>query len=111
MMSLRDIRNLSDKAAREAARQKKTPYVPFDADEVERLTSLPFPFLGRYVPKGWELVEELFCDATGMGYESEPALTVRALKEKLKAGLEHGYGYAILEAGQFQVYVGVFKRG
>lgn len=110
MMNLRTIRLMSDSAARHAAKEKKLPYVPFDAAEVDALAGFPFPFLGEYVPPGWELVDRMFCDSSGFGLESEPALTARAVKEKLKQWLQAEYGYGILEAGPFQVYVGVYKR-
>jgi N-acetyl-anhydromuramyl-L-alanine amidase AmpD len=44
-------------------------------------------------------------DASGLGGENEPALTVRQLKARLTR-----YGYAIVEVGQFQVVIGVFER-
>lgn len=114
-MSMEAIRAESDRAARVAARTGKRPYVIFDAAEVDRLQAagrMPFPFLGSYRPKGWTLCEELFCDASGMGSESEPALTVRALCAKLReyVAKDATYGFAVTEAGPFQVYVGVFRK-
>jgi hypothetical protein len=112
MMDLGTIRAMADKAARAAARAKKVPYVPFNEAEVNALVNFPFPFLGTYVPKGWKLVEELFCDSSGFGAEDEPALTIRGTKEKMKERMaeEGTFGYAVLAAGQFQVTVGVFKK-
>lgn len=107
-MDLRTIRALSDEAARAAAKAKRQPYVPFDADDIERLPSIPF--IGDYVPRGWVLVETLFCDTSGFGSDREPALTRKALVAKMKAGLKSEFGYAVLEAGQFQAHVGVFKK-
>ena len=73
---------------------------------------MPFPFLATYKPKGWKKVEDLFCDASGFGSENEPALTIRALKAKMLEYLDkpETYGYGILECGQFQCYVGVYKK-
>lgn len=99
-------------AAREASAQRQEPYVPYDAEEVKDMRCLPFPFLATYKPKGWKKVEELFCDASGFGSENEPALTVRALKTKMLEYLDKPgtYGYGILEYGQFQAYVDIYKK-
>lgn len=64
------------------------------------------PFIGDQRHKQWELIDELFVDSSGFGQSGEPALTIDAFRAKIKAGL----GYAVIDAGQFQVYVGVFKR-
>lgn len=111
MMSLDYIEQESRKAAAKASKSNKIPFIVEQEDidfwrDYQR--QLPFPNLGTYVPKGWEKVDELFCDSSGMGAENEMALTYNQLIEKLEAGK----GYAITQAGQFQVYVGVFeKRG
>jgi hypothetical protein len=115
MMSLEAIKELSDEAAQEAAEEVKVPYIPFNRAEIEGYTRFPFPNLGSYVPEGWELLEDpapLFCDSSGFGAENESALTPKQL---IKALLElydkdSGYGYAIIEVGQFQVYLGIFRR-
>jgi len=59
-----------------------------------------------FCPKAWELIDTLFVDSSGFGGPGEPALTIEEFHSKIKAG----FGYAIVEAGQFQVYVGVFRR-
>jgi len=114
MMDLRSIRALAEEAAKDAASKKLQPYVVFDEAEVERLEDarLPFPFLGTYVPSGWEVVDSLFCDSSGFGAEDEPALTKHALLEKVRERLadKDTFGYAITQAGQFQAYVGVYRR-
>jgi len=104
MMSLSQIHELSDSAARKARRHDKRPYIVWPGD-TERMKSFPFPFLGSYTPKGWKLVETYFVDATGLGNSNEPALTIDAFRSKLKPGM----GYAIVEAGQFQVVVGEYS--
>jgi hypothetical protein len=103
---------MSADAAREAAREHKQPYVIFDANEVERMTILPFPFIGSYRPKGWKVVDRWLCDSSGLGADYEPALSIRQLKAKLSAHTASAteYGYAVVEAGQFQVHLGVFER-
>ena len=112
MMDLSTIRNMADKAARKAARDKCVPYVIHDEAEGERSTTFPFPFMGDYCPRGWTLVETLFCDSSGMGGEDEAALSVRQLRTKLleRVKADETYGFAITEAGQFQVYLGVYLK-
>jgi hypothetical protein len=45
-------------------------------------------------------------DSSGFGEAGEPALTLRQFLGKIKTGC----GYAITEAGQFQVYIGEFEK-
>jgi hypothetical protein len=47
-----------------------------------------------------------FVDASGFGSPGEPALTL----EQFRDVLIPGYYYAVVEAGEFQVKVGVFER-
>lgn len=110
MMSLGTIQELSARAAERAAERELIPFVPFDAAEVEGWDSFPFPNLGDHRPEGWELVDSLFCDASGLGAANEPALTTKQLKASILANIPESYGYAIIQEGQFQVYVGRFKR-
>ncbi len=117
MFSAETIRSLSDDAARKAARDKRKPYVFWNADEARTAKGV-IPFIGDYLPKGWERVLDAdgdplqyFVDSSGFGSEHEPALTQRAFIAKLVEHVENGdgYGFAIVEAGQFQAYVGVFR--
>ncbi len=48
--------------------------------------------------------DRFFVDSSGWGQEGEPALTLSQFLKKIKAGKY----YAIIEAGQFQVYVGEY---
>lgn len=63
--------------------------------------------------KGYELVEEFFVDSSGLGQEDEPALTRGQFLDKLTTLLEEypgGLTAKVTNAGQFQVYLGLFKR-
>jgi len=103
MTDLNSIKAMSRKAAQRAAKDEKKPLVAFiDGDEAV----LKCPNLGNFVSKGWTLKEKLFVDNSGFGSPGEAALTVSQFLAKVKEGL----GYAIVEEGQFQVYVGVFER-
>lgn len=55
---------------------------------------------------GYKLVDTYFVDNSGFGSESELALTFNRFLTKVKAG----YFYGIREAGQFQVYIGEYKK-
>jgi hypothetical protein len=55
---------------------------------------------------GYELINTYFVDNSGFGSESESALTANQFLIKVKAGLYYG----IQEAGQFQVYIGEYKK-
>lgn len=125
MMDLRQIEQESRAAAKRAARQKREPLMVEKEDlelGVKGISGIPF--IGDYIPKGWRKVdiidewyggdEEMrgvyhagfFVDASGFGASYEPALTIDQFIEKMRPG----YGYAVIEAGQFQVHVGVFER-
>jgi len=115
MMSLQTIRQLSRDAAIRAVRDNRIPFTVEPQDLVDwraQFTAgklrLPFPFLGDYVPQGWRRTvrDPLFVDSTGSGREDEPALTVRATIEALIPGK----AYAIIEGGQFELYLGEYER-
>lgn len=114
MYSGETIRQISREAGARAAAENMVPFVVEQEDvddwkaklERSELPSFPFPHLGDHRPDGWELEDRLFVDKYGVGREDEPALTIRQLVDKL----EPGKGYAILESGQFQIYIGVFVK-
>ncbi len=112
MMSLDTIRAMSDDQAKKAARRGSRPYVPFNAAEIDSYPPFPFPNIGSYRPKGWELIDEWFVDKSGWGAADEPAMTTEQLKAALLAMNNAGptYGYAIIEEGEFQLYIGIFKK-
>lgn len=98
-------------SATAAARRVAVKPVQFSAEAIEAATENPLkatrliPFVGTYVPKGYKLEGELFVDATGLGTDYEPALTL----QKFVAKLDPMKAYAVVQAGQFQVYIGVFN--
>jgi hypothetical protein len=120
MLSLQYIQQISDEKAAEAAVENKEPYIYFDNEEVDRLDSFPFPHLGDYIPEGWRQYGGegglFFVDGTGFGEASEPALTGDQFKSEVKKILAVNalcgweIGWAIVEAGQFQVYIQAFKK-
>jgi hypothetical protein len=105
MMGLAEIIRLNNKACEKAKKAKLLPYVIKEGDR-EKFPPFPFPDFGDYRPKGWELVGEYFVDSSGFGMDDEPALSVNQFLKKLKIG----YGYALIEQGEFQVFVGEFVK-
>ena len=104
MMSLQLIEQLSKEAGERAAEENREPLVAFinrDAGIVK------CPNLGNYVPDGWSLIERLFVDKDGLADGDGRCLSLQQFIDRVKAGL----GYAIVEEGQFQLYIGVFKKG
>lgn len=98
------ISDLSLQAAVKAKAHEKQPIRILNWD------TITIPFLGTYLPEGWKLVDQRFVDSTGKGRKYEPAMTQADFKtwvESVQAADEHA-GFAILEQGQFQIYVGYY---
>jgi hypothetical protein len=104
MMSAAYIASESRRAARIAAAHGDKPVI-WEEGDAESFHRFPFPFIGNWRPRGYTLVDTLFCDSSGLGAEDEPALSVRQLLARLRPG----YAYAVIEAGQFQVHLGEFR--
>lgn len=64
------------------------------------------PNIGDNIPLGYEKVKEYFVDNSGFGTRGEPAYTFNCFLNEVKAG----YYYAITSVGQFQVYIGEFRK-
>ena len=121
MMSLQQIDDMGREAAQEAAQENREPFILWEED-LASIPPFPFPFLGDYCPDGWQAVQleeqhgvylgdnspygAYFVDACGLGAPGEAALTIDQFVELL----ESGYGYAVIESGQFQVKVAKYKR-
>lgn len=113
MMSIESIHAMSQRAAKQAARDKKLPFA-VEAQDLSRwlatvgaghLPRLPFPNIGDWRPRGFTFMESVMVDSSGFGEEGERALTVGQFIKSIKVGL----AYAIVEAGQFQIYIGIFR--
>ena len=106
MFGLETIKTMNKEKTKIAKDTKTEPYIIERETEKQNYPPFPFPNIGDYVPEGWEEVNTYFVDSSGVGTSDELALTTETFIEKLKVG----YGYAITEVGQFQVYVGEFKK-
>ncbi len=108
MMGIEHIQAMAEDAGLEAKTRGLEPYVYGYSEEIS--TPFPFPHLGDYVPEGWELEERHFVDSSGMGDDNEPALTFRQFIKVILDRQEDGPGWAVLEVGQFQLWVGEFRE-
>ncbi len=89
MMDLATIRAMNKGAANRAKRHAVRPFVPTpeqrqalrNGADITRLAGFRLPAMGDYVPRGWRVTVDapLFCDKSGFGLESEPAITLRRL--------------------------------
>jgi hypothetical protein len=116
MLSLESVKDIAQEAAREAEEEGREPssIKGFDPaaprDFIRRI-----PFLGDYIPRGWEhpeLIDDLFVDSSGQGSDYEPALSVNQFAAKLHefqiSGINWGFG--ISQAGEFQVYIRIYRQ-
>jgi hypothetical protein len=113
MIDGRTIANMRDAATRRAKHKGLRPY-QFDAAQIAQLnagSNVPLariPHMGDYEPKGFKLVATHFVDSSGFGAESEPAMTIPAFM-RLAVSRPQSY-WAIVETGQFQIYIGEFTK-
>lgn len=130
MLGPETIRQMSDVAAYRAAEEGKKPLLIWKADDLHHL-----PFLGDYCPAGWRPArwsemtftprnvwrdaasgrgipskDEVYfmVDSSGFGNTHEPALTFSEFVDYV--GNQPGFGWAIREAGEFQVVVGAYSK-
>lgn len=135
MMSIASMNAAADRAAARAKRENLLPMMPGTraAESAERMAERlrSTPFIGTHRPDSLRLVQRselklpesmrydrlsglackapyLFVDSSGLGAPYEPALTHREFVELAMANPL--LRYAIVEAGQFQVVIGVFAE-
>lgn len=110
MMSPSTIAHVARAAAKKAAKEKQIPLMVELDDMVNKEVLRDYlngmPFLGTYHPKGYKLIKEYFVDASGWGTAGGSAISQDAFLSEVK----EGHAYAITESGQFQVYIGEYKK-
>ena len=114
MWSLEVIKHINREIGLSAKERGKVPYHLRHVEELSEMPPFPFPNIGDYdeMTRQYEHVTDLFCDKTGVGGDGELALTTEQLKSRLTEILEdspNGIYLAIVEEGQFQLYVGVWR--
>jgi len=103
MLSPEYIRAKQDKKTNKARLEGTIPYLAESNGDKNVVNP---PFIGVFVPYAYEVVDTFFVDKTGIGADSEPALTLDQFLAKVKKG----FYYAIKEEGQFQIYIREFKK-
>lgn len=129
MFSLSTIKAMNVKAAERSEEAGDVPCL-LDAGDVYELQNgdysilKNFMHLGPYLPVGWHRVRldrydpdprgiymgdndgygAYFVDSSGFGDIGESALSVDEFVKRVKPG----YGYALIEIGEFQAKIGVF---
>ena len=115
MLSYTAIKQLAQDAARAAQDAGTRPVSTADPEFLHKVLTdtINIPFLGDHVPDGWvkSNLDDLFVDSSGWGSPGEPALTLQEFKEKLAGFVRSGdtYGFGVSQAGQFQVYVSIYR--
>ncbi len=104
-----ELARMRDEAAEFASAGNRQPFVPDAKGKARAMdgdwTGISIPNFGDYVPDGWELWETHFVDKTGLD-DRGPAMSIGGLIARMVIGR----GYAMIEEGQFQCYVGEFTR-
>lgn len=115
MMDLTEIRDINRRMTRDASKHKREPWVPTEEQRAKLANGIfdvgqKIQFFADYNPKGWTRHDELlFVDMSGIGLDSEPALTQAALARVIAAD-PIGTGYALVELGQFQGYIARYSH-
>ena len=137
MFSPSYIAKMSADATKKAARAHRAPHPLWD-ESTAWADFRSAPFLGDHCPTSWEPIGEdtadlpatlvnrswsagtgnltFFADSSGFGSDTELALSIRQQQEVAEALVQAArarketWGVGILEVGQFQVVVGVFRR-
>lgn len=114
MLSGLQILEFAQEAARNAEARNLQPASirAFDPGQPQEFVRT-IPFLGSYIPAGWQPAgfDDLFVDSTGIAGDHEAALSLRQFAARLYDLKRTGenYGLGIIEAGEFQVYVRVYR--
>lgn len=116
-----DIRAFNEEILRERRRELGSLPLPAcfsavsirTAIETGNMSGVSIPYVGRERIKGFRSRGEVvFCDTSGMGSPSEPALTPEQLLQHMLTMTEK-YGtlwWGLTEVGQFQGYVKAWKH-
>lgn len=112
MMDLAYMKAMNREAAERAALENLSPYVYWDKSELDSFDGFPFPFIGDLEPTGWVEVARHFVDSSGLGAEDEAALSTGQFIDLIRDRITNGpvAGWAIVEVGQFQVYVAEYRK-
>ncbi len=103
MNSLETLSRKTDIAGQQAELADLVPFV-VQAEAIAGYPPFPFPLLGTYRPPGWRMCNTMLCHAEGTDLSEGPAMNA----SQLRARLQPGYGYAIVEETEHLRMVGEF---
>lgn len=118
MISYTQIAHENASQARKIASRRASgrPYM-FSQTELDAIAAgsvnsfARIPFIGDHTPKQWEECgRPHFVDASGCGLDSEPAMTIARFAELVCGPERRGHAYAIIERGQFQIYIQEYRK-
>jgi hypothetical protein len=113
------IRQLAQEATEIAKRDNLRPALANEVTKTYRSNRrFNIPFLGDYVPQGWEridwLIEPMFVDTTGKAIPGDPAIThhefLKRVAQHIKSKEGFVIGYGVIEQGQTQVLIATYRR-
>lgn len=84
---------------------RKTPYLFKSKEDITTESIRKIPLLNTKDINGFEFIKSYFVDSSGFGSETEPAITFNSFIDKIKVG----FGYGIVNVGQFQVYINEYE--
>jgi hypothetical protein len=105
------IRKRADEATIEAKQNGLYPVLASKA-AMNYKTSRRFniPFLGDYVPEGWERTGEIgFVDTTGTAKQGDPAMPTFEFLRRIQANKEP-IGLGVIEIGQTQALIATYRK-
>jgi hypothetical protein len=109
MMDTNTMREISAKAVRKNAMDRKVPLIA-ERDDIMNMYLLwehlrHMPFVGEYEPRGYTKVSEYFVDSTCFKRPDEPSLA----RDQFLNNVKVGHSYAITDMGDSQMCIGEFK--
>lgn len=114
MFSGATLTAINDDIAARAAQKGLYPYTPYNVEELDNHGDAwlnLIPNIGYYAPPSWEEVDNLQVDKSGLDSRG-PAATAEQAVAWARELLEDGKatGFAWIEEGQFQIYLGAFVK-
>lgn len=106
------IRQLAQEATEIAKRDSLRPAL---ASEVlmtwRQRHRFNIPFLGDYVPEGWERTGEIgMVDRTGRALKGDPAMSTIEFLRRVQELKDKDLGLGVIEMGQTQVLVAIYRK-
>ena len=116
MWGLAVLQKINEEAVERCRKKKRlTPFVFRSINQLDGMPPFPFPMLGSGDdPEGWEYADKKWrvdhtgCDGSGLSFSAEGFRD--ELRRFLRSKTLKNWGFGILEFGEFQLYVGAFRK-